>query len=84
MAPHELEPGRIYFVAFGENTQLVFRHKQHDTTKQLYHAALHYWNGYERFDKNGYFVNSGISELRPASKPEKHSLFQKEIENETI
>lgn len=84
MEKKELQTGKIYFVAFGENTQLVFRHRDSATTCEHYIAALHYWNGFETFKKDGYFFHSGITELRSATKPEKHNLLKHEIENGTI
>jgi hypothetical protein len=80
-----LRQGKIYFVSYGENTQLVFRFKKDTCTQFYYYDALHYWNGFESFYKNeGYCVHSNISELRPATKPEKHLLLRFEIEHDCI
>lgn len=76
-----MQPGKIYFLSYGGNTQIVGRFSHEDTTKYYFHALLHYWNGYETFrGNNDYCVHSGITEIRAASKAEKHALLQKEIE----
>ncbi len=75
--------GRIYFISYG-NTQLVVRYNKSDITQNYYYDALHYWNGFETFYRQGYFIHSGIEEVRPATKCEKHNLLKNAIENETI
>lgn len=85
MEPNELEQGKIYFISYGGNTQLVIRFKDNDITQINYYDALHYWNGFENFyQNNGYCVHSGIEEIRPATKPEKHLLIRFEIEHNCI
>jgi hypothetical protein len=81
----EMQQGKIYFLTYGGNTQIVGRFSHSDTTQHYFYALLHYCNGYETFRYNKeYCVKSGITEIRPASKAEKHSLLAKEIEYETI
>jgi len=80
----QMEVGKIYFISYGGNTQLVIRYKGLDVTQYFYFDCLHYWNGYETFQKEGYCVHSGVEEIRPATKPEKFNLIRFEIEHETI
>ena len=85
MEKSEMENGKIYFVSYGGNTQLIIRFKYDDFTQFYYYDALHYWNGFQTFYKNkGYGVHSGITEIRAASKCEKHTLCKFEIEEECI
>lgn len=80
-----MQPGKIYFLSYGGNTQVVGRFSHDSTTQYYFYALLHYWNGYESFRHgNQYCVHSGVTEIRTASKAEKHSLLAKEIEYETI
>jgi len=80
-----MEPGKIYFLSYGGNTQIVGRFSHGDITKYYFHALLHYWNGYETFRScDQYCVQDGVTEIRVASKAEKHALLNKEIEYETI
>jgi hypothetical protein len=82
----ELEPGRIYFIAYGANTNLVVRYKKQDITQLYFFSELHYWNGSERFNGTGnaYSCRSGITEIREATKPEKHNLFRHETDSNTL
>jgi len=85
MMKTEMQPGKIYFISYGGNTQIVGRFSHSDTYKHYFHALLHYWNGYETFrHSDQYCVTSGITDIRAASKSEKHALLAKEIEYETI
>ena len=81
----ELEQGKIYYLDYGSNTQIVGRYKDSDCTQHNFYDLLHYWNGYETFRKgNQYCVKSGIENLRRASKSEIHNLVNHEIENNCI
>jgi hypothetical protein len=81
----ELEQGKIYYLDYGSNTQIVGRYKDTDTTQYNFYDLLHYWNGYESFRKgNQYCVKSGIENIRKASKSEIHNLVKHEIENDCI
>lgn len=81
----ELIQGKIYFLDYGSNTQILGRYKDSDFSNHNFYDLLHYWNGYETF-RNGkqYCVKSGIEQLREATKPEKHCLVRFEIENNCI
>ena len=81
----ELEQGKIYYLDYGSNTQIVGRYKDTDTTQYNFYDLLHYWNGYESFRRgNQYCVKSGIENIRRASKSEIHNLVKHEIENDCI
>lgn len=80
----KLEQGRIYFIAYGENTQVLGRFKEHQTTNLIFFDHLHYWNGSESFYNGGYSVKSGITELRRATKPEIHTIVRHEIDNNCL
>ena len=41
----ELEQGKIYYLDYGSNTQIVGRYKDTDTTQYNFYDLLHYWNG---------------------------------------
>jgi hypothetical protein len=87
LKPEELEQGKIYFISFGESTQLVVRFKELECTRILFYDHIHYWNSFETFNHrtgNNYCVTSGIEELRQANLPEKHSLIKFELENNCI
>jgi len=84
MTPEQLEEGKMYFIQYGENTCVLVRFKKADSTRLYYFSHLHYWNGFETFHNGGESVKFGITNIRKASKPEKHSLFGKEIEHGTI
>lgn len=80
-----MEQGKIYFISYGGNTQIVGRFKESDTTQHIFYDLLHYWNGFESFRQNNpYCVYSGIDEIREASKAEKMSLIRFELENNCI
>lgn len=80
-----LEQGKIYFLDFGGNTQIVGRYKESDACNHFFYDYLHYWNGSEKFvSRMPYCVKHGIETIRRASKPEKHYLVNKESEHETI
>ena len=81
----DLEQGKIYYLDYGSNTQIVGRYKSSDVCNHFVYDLLHYWNGYETFRKgNQYCVTSGIENLRRASKAEIHNLVKNEIENDCI
>jgi len=81
----ELVQGRIYYIDYGSNTQIIGRYKDSDFMNHNFYDLLHYWNGYETFrSSKQYCVKSGIENLRRASKSEKHNLIQKEIEYDCI
>jgi hypothetical protein len=80
----KLEVGKIYFIAYGENTQVVGRLSKENSMNYEFYDHLHYWNGYEKFHKGGHCVTSGITEIRRATKPEKHALVRHEIDNDCI
>ena len=84
MIDTELIPGKIYFISYGKQTQLVVRFKETKTCEHHFFDHLHYWNGSEHFHKNGYGVKNGIEEIRPATLPEKHLLIRFEIEGDCI
>lgn len=65
----EMEQGRIYYLDYGNNTQIIGRFKDSDTCNHNFYDLLHYWNGYESFRmKNQYCVKTGIENIRRASK----------------
>lgn len=88
MKPEELIQGKIYFISFGPQTQLVVRFKEVKTTQIIYFTGLHYWNSFEKYYRlnhtANYCVKSGIEELREATLPEKHALLKFELENNCI
>ncbi len=78
-------PGKYYFIAFGTQTQLVVRFREEQCTTYNFYDCLHYWNRHESYRGDAsYCVKSGITELRPATLPEKNSLINKEIEHDAI
>jgi hypothetical protein len=79
-----LEQGKIYFLDYGSNTQIVGRYKDSDCCNHNFYDLLHYWNGHESFRNNDYCTKAGIETLRRATKPEKHALIKHEIENDCI
>jgi hypothetical protein len=83
----EMEIGKIYFISFGGNTQIVGRYQNSDGMRYYFYDLLHYWNGSESFhheEMSCYCVKSGIDEIRRASKAEKHALINKELEYDCI
>lgn len=82
----QMEQGKIYFLSYGGNTQIVGRYSHDGTTEYHFYDLLHYWNGFESFRQGAgcYCVHNGISEMRRASKAEIHSLVKHEIENDCI
>jgi hypothetical protein len=81
----ELEQGKIYYLDYGSNTQIIGRYKDSDTFKHYFYDLLHYWNGNESFrSSNQYCVRSGIENIRRASKSEIHNLVNHEIEKGCI
>jgi hypothetical protein len=81
----ELEQGKIYYLDYGNNTQIIGRYKNSDVCEHFFYDLLHYWNGYENFRKgNQYCVKSGIENLRRASKAEIYNLVKFEIENDCL
>ena len=87
MALTEMEQGKIYFISFGSQTQLVVRYKNSDACNHYFYDEIHYWNSFETFHKRDaqcYCVKNGIEEIRPATLPEKHALLKFEIEHNCI
>ena len=80
----QMEIGKIYYISFGSNTQIVCRYKKDDGENYLFYAHLHYWNGYETYRANGHCQKSGITEIREASKSEKYNLFNHEVEHGSV
>ena len=81
----ELEQGKIYYLDYGSNTQIIGRYKDSDVCQHNFYDLIHYWNGFETFRSNNqYCVLSGIENLRRATKAEKHSLIKFEIEHDCI
>lgn len=81
----ELEQGKIYYLDYGSNTQIIGRYKNSDVCEHFFYDLLHYWNGFETFRKgNQYCVKSGIENIRRASKAEIHNLIKHEIENDCL
>ena len=83
----EMKQGKIYFISFGPQTQLVVRFKEEDAVNYTFFDHLHYWNSFETFhslSNRNYCVKSGIEEIREATLPEKHSLIKFELENNCI
>lgn len=80
----DLQPGRIYFVSYGGNTCIVARYKGKRMLDLLWFSQLHYWNGFETYRADQHSVTSGITEIREATKPEKHNLFRHETDNNTL
>jgi hypothetical protein len=80
-----LEQGKIYYLDFGGNTQIIGRYKDSNTCYHIFYDLLHYWNGYESF-RNGSqpCVKSEIKTIRRASKSEIHNLVKNEIEHDCI
>lgn len=79
----KMEPGKMYYIAFGPNTCLVVRFKEEDTMNYHFYSHLHYCNGFESFHIGGHIVKNA-TEMRIASQPEKHALFKFEIENDCV
>lgn len=87
LKPTDLIPGKIYFISFSINTQLVGRFKELETCNIIFFDYLHYWNSYESFRSSpldAWCVKSGIEELREATLVEKHALIKFELENNCI
>ena len=42
----ELEQGKIYYLDYGSNTQIIGRYKSSDVCNHFFYDLLHYWNGY--------------------------------------
>lgn len=80
-----LEQGKIYYIDYGSNTQIIGRYKSASALNLFFYDLLHYWNGYETFRKGEqYCVESGIENIRRATKAEIHTLVRFEIENDCI
>ena len=79
------EQGKIYYLDYGSNTQIIGRYKESDVCNHYFYDLLHYWNGHESFRSgNEYCVKSGIETIRRASKAEIHHLVKHEIDNGCI
>ena len=76
----DIKIGEIYYVSYG-NTELICRIKEkgNHAVNMSYFTALHYWEGFENYKTNSYFVSSGIEELREATQAEKSALFRFEL-----
>lgn len=85
LATDELVPGKIYFLSYGSQTQIIGRYREHDACNYWFDGLLHYWNSFETYrrEKN-YCVKSGVTELRAATLPEKHAMFKGLIEHNEI
>ena len=80
-----LEQGKIYYLDYGNNTQIIGRYKYTDNCQHNFYDLLHYFNGYESFrHTNQYCVTDGIETIRRASKSEIHNLVKHEIEHGCI
>ncbi len=88
MSKIEMQQGKIYFISFGSQTQLVIRFHSEDACNYIFFDSIHYWNSFETFYKTGnqanYCVKNGIEEIREATLPEKHALIKFEIEHGCI
>lgn len=84
MEKKDLKVGKIYKADFGNNVEIIFRYKEQTVTNIVFFDHVHYWNGFETFNKDGYCVSSAITELRKANKAEKHTLLRFSIEHDTI
>ena len=85
MANIELQEGKIYHIAYGEQVQLVARYKKEDACNYYLFDYLHYWQGYEKFYHNAaYCCQAGITEIREATQAEKMALVRFEIEKNCI
>jgi len=81
----KLEQGKIYYLDYGNNTQIIGRYNYSDACRHYFYDMLHYWNGYEQFRyKAEYCIFSGIENIRRASKSEKFNLIKHEIEHDCI
>lgn len=81
----KLEQGKIYFLSYGGNTQIVGRFKEDTMTEYVFYDLLHYWNGFESFrKKTDRCVHTGVEEIRPASQSEKMNLIRFELEHDCI
>lgn len=40
----DLVQGKIYYLDYGNNTQIVGRYKSSDTCNHFFYGLLHYWN----------------------------------------
>ena len=80
-----LEQGKIYYLDYGSNTQIVGRYSHSDACNHFFYDLLHYWNGSESFrHSKQHCVKDGIMNVRRASKAEIHSLVKHEIDNDCI
>ena len=80
-----MEVGKIYFLDYGGNNQIVGRFLEDTTTQYIFFDLLHYWNGFETFKQNKpYCVHIGIENMREASKSEKMNLVRFELEHNCI
>lgn len=85
METPKLEQGKIYYLDYGNNTQIVGRFKESDVCEHRFYDLLHYWNGFESFRCNTQpCVKNGIENFRRATKAEIHTLVRFEIENNCI
>lgn len=81
----KMELGKIYYLDYGSNNQIVGRYLNDDGSQYIFFDLLHYWNGYETFQQNKpYCVRNGVEDMREASKSEKMNLIRFEIEHDCI
>ena len=81
----EMQQGKIYYLDYGGNTQIIGRFKNDETTRYVFFDLLHYWNGFESFRQNEpYCIHNGIENIRCASDSEKMNLVRFEIEYNCI
>ena len=81
----KLEQGKIYYISYGGNTEIIGRFKEDDTTQYIFFDMLHYWNGFEKFQMRlAYCVHSGIETIRRATQSEIMNLVRFEIDNDCI
>jgi hypothetical protein len=82
LKPIGLKKGKVYFIAFGESTQLTVRYEKHTVTRHEFISELKIYNGKESFFTCAYCVRHGITELRAATKEETAKLVKYEAEND--
>lgn len=80
----KMEIGNMYYIRYIGGTELIVRYLNSNATQHNFFTHIHYWNGYEKYRRNGWSLKSGIEEIRRATQPEKHNLFRNEIENEDV
>ena len=76
----EIKIGEIYYISYG-NSEMICRIKDkgENSIDMTYFTCLHYWEGFENYKTNSYFVMSGIKTFREATQAEKSALFRFEL-----